>query len=591
MAQPVQQVAIRSPGYQGLNTEQSPINSDPEFALVADNCVVDQIGRLTTRLAFADYLSMEDKLNPELIRVKTHALSVDPIHGTNREVPIFVYREGQTTEVQFLNLIPTGDRKSVPVDRGRSLEITGQASYGCAMEIDGELRDITLPSGYVEDLQTADIVDFKDNAFLFAKGKPFCRLDNDQEFVPVDADVKDIDGNKVTAIDGDIAISAYGRLWVTGVNGNYHEIHYSSLLDETQWYDASDVDSETFNDGGIIDVREYWPVEADSIVNIHAHNGLLLVFGRNSILIYAGIDTGNPAGEDGLKLQDAISNVGLVRRDAICNVGTDVMFVDESGVRTIGRVVQEKSNPIQEASLNVRREIQEVITQEIGLDPRWSGIKMEYIPSKSIAVMLCCGLRLAYVFHLNMPSKTGGFKVTRWTNCFWNDTTECKMEGGDAVYLGGKPGRGLLKYDGYTEHDEDGDINPFIFRYESQALALGGQSMQTVMPKSIFFVCMGEKVVGAANALWGFSDKMVANREFSIEVTGESRYNIHQFTDDGEGDLAGWYYQGDSFYNGYKINTLGSGKLFRVGLEIKVQGGRYALQEFDINSAVGRLTA
>ena len=101
MAQPVQQVAIRSPGYEGLNTEQSPINSDPEFALVADNCVVDQIGRLTTRLAFADYLTLDTKVNAELIRVKNHAIDEDPVHGTHREVPIFVYREGEVERLRF----------------------------------------------------------------------------------------------------------------------------------------------------------------------------------------------------------------------------------------------------------------------------------------------------------------------------------------------------------------------------------------------------------------------------------------------------------------------------------------------------------
>ena len=588
MAQPVQQVAIRSPGYQGLNTEQSPINSDPEFALIADNCVVDQIGRLTTRQAFADYNKFPAKLNAELTKMMAHTIDIDPIHGTQTEAPLFVYREGTTEEVPFFNLIPSGDRKREPVNRGRSLEITGTPAWGCAYDDNGTIVDITLPAGY-DDLLTAELVEFKDDAYLFAKGKPFCKLDG-TDFKAVSAEVKDDAGAKVSDIDGDIAVSAYGRLWVSGVNGNYHEIHYSRLLNETQWYDASDT-TGTSGDGGVIDVREYWPVDSDSIVNIHAHNGLLLVFGRNSILIYANANAGDPAGEGGIELQDAISNVGLVRRDAICNIGTDVLFVDESGVRTIGRVVQEKSNPIQEASLNVRREIQEVVTQEIGLDPRWSGIRMEYIPSKSIAVMLCAGLRLAYIFHLNMPSKTGGLKVTRWTNCFWNDTAECKQGDGDIVYMAGKPTRGLLKYEGYTEHNEDGDIEPFVYRYESAAMALGGNTMQTVIPKSIHYVCMGETVVGAANALWGFSDKMVSNREFQIEIDGSSRYNINEFTPDGVADKAAWYMQGDSHYAGYKINTNGSGQLFRVGLEIKVQGGRYALQEFDINSAVGRLTA
>ena len=341
MAQPVRQVAIRSPGYQGLNTELSPINGDPEFALVADNCVVDQIGRLTTRLAFCDYLKFPNKINVELIKMIAHTVDKDPVHGTEKEVPLFVYREGNVEEVEFTNLIPTGDRKSEPVKRGRSQEIVGPAVYGCAYESNGAITEITLPSGYSGELMTAELVSFKDTTYLFGKGKPFCRMDSD-EFVAVDAQVTDLNGNKVSDIDGDIAISAYGRLWVTGVNGNYHEIHYSSLLDETKWYDASDT-TGTSGDGGVIDVREYWPVDSDSVVNIHAHNGLLLVFGRQSILIYANADSGNPAGEGGLVLQDAISNVGLVRRDAICNIGTDVLFVDESGVRTIGRVVQELS--------------------------------------------------------------------------------------------------------------------------------------------------------------------------------------------------------------------------------------------------------
>ena len=120
------------------------------------------------------------------------------------------------------------------------------------------------------------------------------------------------------------------------MDNDHHTICYSSLLDETQWYDASDTDGSTGNTGGFIDVREYWPVDSDTIVGIHAHNGFLFVFGRNSILIYANADAADPAGEDGIRLQDAINNVGLVRRDAVCNIGTDVLFVDESGVRSMG---------------------------------------------------------------------------------------------------------------------------------------------------------------------------------------------------------------------------------------------------------------
>ena len=53
MAQPVNQFTIKGYGFQGLNTEMSPIGSDPSFALRADNCIIDRVGRIASREAFA----------------------------------------------------------------------------------------------------------------------------------------------------------------------------------------------------------------------------------------------------------------------------------------------------------------------------------------------------------------------------------------------------------------------------------------------------------------------------------------------------------------------------------------------------------
>jgi hypothetical protein len=786
MAQPVQQVAIRSPGFEGLNTELSPINGDPEFALVADNVVVDQIGRLASRKAFADYAQIDQFIKTDLnmdgrdwrgfsikpnafaimyvvatgnqitngaedstLRINTsynpadrdlffdgsvtplitlssvadmdayavpggmtspryeinwytayNALSEEtkcrfvarmngtifqeevlfngstypgnrkwiswkipnpnekitfelvadgaPNEGDSRDISIWighlelsVYDADNDSKV-FNEIIKLGkdiqattvvqeqaierpvmiyrygdgyeyppDTRSVPVGMGRKQavraglpELTGTQKYGVAIQLADGVADLILPNDYDgPSLLTGQFVNFNaeditagnDRLLLFAKGKPFLRLDNDSSWTPV---------TTTYPIDGDIAISAYGRVWVTGVGGDYHTIHYSALLDETKWYTTDD---PTFNDAGIIDVREYWPVDGDSIVNIHAHNGYLLIFGRNSILVYANADSGSPAGiinqeGSGIFLQDAIANVGLVRRDAICNIGTDVLFVDDSGVRSIGRVIQEKSNPLQEPSLNIRREIQEVIQAEVLQAPSHSAIKLSYMPSESIAVLLFASLKIAYVFHLNMPSKTGGMKVTRWTDCFWNDAIELKQDQKDVVFLAGKPSKGLMKYDGYLEGGLNGFPEPYVMRYESMALALGQSPMQTTIPKSINYVCVGDFVPGQANALWGFADRFVGNREFQIDVDGDgSKYAVNEFgssAQDQDGnvlggptDLASYYSMGSSYYRGYKINTTGSGELFRVGFEVKVQGGRYALQEIDINSAIGRLTA
>ena len=72
--------------------------------------------------------------------------------------PAFVYREGDVEEVILPNKLPVGQGKRLPVYRGRSLEITGTATYGVAMEKDRAIEDLTLPVGYDVDLLTAELV-------------------------------------------------------------------------------------------------------------------------------------------------------------------------------------------------------------------------------------------------------------------------------------------------------------------------------------------------------------------------------------------------------------------------------------------------
>ena len=49
MAQQLQNITIAAPAFSGLNTQESPIGADPSFASVADNCVIDKLGRIGAR--------------------------------------------------------------------------------------------------------------------------------------------------------------------------------------------------------------------------------------------------------------------------------------------------------------------------------------------------------------------------------------------------------------------------------------------------------------------------------------------------------------------------------------------------------------
>ena len=49
MAQPIQAFSITAPGFYGLNTQDSSLDLAQGFALIANNCVIDQYGRIGAR--------------------------------------------------------------------------------------------------------------------------------------------------------------------------------------------------------------------------------------------------------------------------------------------------------------------------------------------------------------------------------------------------------------------------------------------------------------------------------------------------------------------------------------------------------------
>ena len=49
MAQQIKQLTIQAPGFFGINTQDSPVGINPNFASVADNCVIDKQGRIGSR--------------------------------------------------------------------------------------------------------------------------------------------------------------------------------------------------------------------------------------------------------------------------------------------------------------------------------------------------------------------------------------------------------------------------------------------------------------------------------------------------------------------------------------------------------------
>lgn len=580
MAQPVNQFTIKGYGFQGLNTEMSPIGSDPSFALRADNCIIDRVGRIASREAFARDIEPREGVFSG-VSVDVTEVSADySYEGADKHLdphPVCTVLSG--TYYPESMPVQRADWNGVETSSKREMNPNEMYGYDLGYEWNNTILKCTYPAIDNSGLERSLYTHFKEDLFLFSRGNSFLKYNGsggweDVAYTPPKTD----DGNIVDKIDGDIAISAYGRLWVSGVNGDYQKIYYSSLLREDQWYDGQGTPDDAQNTAGIINVAEYWPVDFDQIVNIHAHNGFLLVFGRRSILVYANANTGDPAGENGIQLQDAISNVGLVERDAICNTGTDVMFCDDTGLRSLARVIQEKSTPIGEPSMNVKRELMDMIQTEERSVSLVRGIKMAYFPSKSLVVCLFRSQQIAYTFSTERPSTTGGAKTTRWTDCYWTSMYFAEDNAIGRPYLGGTDGRGILQYKGYRGYD------PYWLDFESMALGVTGSTIQTLVAKSIIYLVLSQAVPADAKAKWGFGSYLQYDYDFRIKTKGTTEWGIAEFGIDE-------YTGGEPGIWKNKVNTIGAGEFMRVGLEIKIDGSAFAIQEIAVNTAVGRIAA
>ena len=140
-----------------------------------------------------------------------------------------------------------------------------------------------------------------------------------------------------TLPDGNAACAAFGRVWA--LDDDKQTIRYSALLDETKW--------DTDDGGGVIDMRTVWTQGMDQVVAIEAFGSSLVVFGRRHIVLWQD-GSGSQLGLSPLNMYvtDTVDNVGALSRNGVCMVGElDIVFWSDSGIRSLRRSVQERSNP------------------------------------------------------------------------------------------------------------------------------------------------------------------------------------------------------------------------------------------------------
>ena len=357
MSQQLQAYSITAPGFYGLNTQDSSLDLASGFALVANNCVIDQYGRVGARKGWsalnastnADLGTSDIKMIAEL--VDNTGVSYTILAGNNK-----LYKFSGNT----ITTLTYGGGGTAPTITDSNWQAAALNGYLVLYQLGHE------PLAFIPSVSTTTY-----------------------------RRISEVTGYAGTVQQSNAVISAYGRTWSANTATDKNTIQFSDLL-------AGQVFSA--GSSGSLNVSQVWPNGADEITALAAHNGFLYIFGRRQILVYQGAN--DPAA---MFLADTVSGIGCCARDSVALTGTDVFFLSDSGVRSLARTVQEKSAPFRDISANVRDDL----VTDINADTL-ANIKSMYSDSNAFYLLTFPASNKTYCFDTRTVLPNGAARVTTW---------------------------------------------------------------------------------------------------------------------------------------------------------------------------------
>jgi hypothetical protein len=363
-------------------------------------------------------------------------------------------------------------------------------------------------------------------------------------------------GYVATVPSANIVTSAYGRLWAASTTTDNVTVYFSDLLAGHIWSTGT---------SGTLDVSRVWPNGSDEITGLAAHNGFLLIFGKRQILIYSGATTPST-----MTLSDAISNIGCIARDSIANTGSDVIFLSNSGIRSLLRTIQEKSAPLRDLSKNVRNDLTAIVNSET-----LANIKSVYSESNAFYLINFPVAAQTYCFDTKAALQDGSSRVTVWD--YIAPTCFLSRRNGDLLI--GKNGY-VGKYGTYLDHD-----STYRFQYYTTYADLGNPNVTSIL-KRIAVVVIGGSNQGFA-IKWGYDfSGQYYSTTVSIPRTTVAEYGIAEYG--ANASPVAYYSQGLALQT-LIGQTSGSGKTVQTGYEVEVNGYPISIQKIEIQAKNGKL--
>jgi hypothetical protein len=518
MAEALTVNSLAAPAFYGLNTQDSPLDLGSGFALVATNCIIDQYGRVGSRKGYSKVNSSTGVLGANDVTVINELVQAD---GT-------------------LTILFAGNLKLFKLDGSNAVS---ELTYGGGG---------TAPTITANNWQTASLNSI---TYFFQSGHDPLIFDPAVSTTTYRR-VSEKTGYVATVPSANIVISAFGRLWAANTTANNSTVYFSDLISGHVWSTGT---------AGSLNVNNVWVNGADQITGLAAHNGFLFIFGKRQILIYAGATAPST-----MTLSDTVEGIGCIARDSIQVTSTDVVFLSNSGIRSLMRTIQEKSSPERDLSKNVRNDL---MTKMISED--LATVKSIYSEQNAFYLITCPTTQQVYCFDTKAALPDGSFKATIWDSIL--PKSFCSRRNGDLLI--GKTGY-LGKYGGFLD-----DTSTYQFAYYTNNTDLGNPSATSII-KRISVI-----VIGGSNQYltikWGYDFLTnYQSQNVLIPAQGVSEYGIAEYG--ANATVVAYYSQGVALQN-LIANASGSGKIVQTGYETTINGSQLSIQRIEIQSKEGRL--
>jgi hypothetical protein len=307
----------------------------------------------------------------------------------------------------------------------------------------------------------------------------------------------------------------------------------------------------------------------------------LVVFGRRNILVYDSADVVST-----LVLHDVIEGVGCIARDSVQAVGTDILFLSSTGVRSLKKSLITTKAPLQDISNNVRDDLVQYASTGTASKIRSvynpiEGFYLLIIPSSTAPIIYCFDVKNLH--HYNELPTEDMIRVSKWTG--FGSCTSVYMGCDGVMYMGVRNSAGNGVIASYAGYDDGGE--PYTLKYKSPWMDLSSEEQAGTfykIPKKATLTTVGGGTYNPTFT-WAFDWSMSenTNTQSVSSPTGASEWGLAEWGVDE------WNASARELVNS-KFQLSKYGQHMRIGVTIPIDGKEISIQKIDLFMKRGRIS-